>query len=65
MQYHCPTTGCRRRQTASARASLPLSAAPEPQRYAAPWASVCEFKGPLVQAQAVWRQVARTKEFRS
>jgi hypothetical protein len=26
------TTGCRRRQTASARASLPLSAAPEPQR---------------------------------
>jgi hypothetical protein len=26
------TTGCRRRQTASARTSLPLSAAPEPQR---------------------------------
>src|SRR5881397_3981916 len=30
------TTGCRRRQTASARASLPLFAAPEPQRSAAP-----------------------------
>jgi hypothetical protein len=28
------TTGCRRRQTASARPSLPLSAAPEPQRSA-------------------------------
>ena len=28
------TTGCRRRQTASAHASLPLSAAPEPQRSA-------------------------------
>ena len=28
------TTGCRRRQTASARASLPLFAAPEPQRWA-------------------------------
>src|SRR5262245_31847505 len=33
-QGPCRTTGCRRRQTASARASLPLSAAPEPQRYA-------------------------------
>jgi hypothetical protein len=30
----CPTNGCRRRQTASARPSLPLSAAPEPQRSA-------------------------------
>src|ERR1700740_300945 len=28
------TTACRRRQTASARSSLPLSAAPEPQRSA-------------------------------
>ena len=37
----CPvarrTTGCRRRQTASARTSLPLFAAPEPQRSATTW----------------------------
>ena len=30
----CRTTGCRRRQTASARASLPLSAAPDARRSA-------------------------------
>ena len=36
MSLPCPglTIGCRRRQTASARASLPLSVAPEPQRSA-------------------------------
>jgi hypothetical protein len=31
------TRGCRRRQTASARASLPLSAAPDPWRSATAW----------------------------
>ena len=34
MQQPCLTLACRRRQTASARPSLPLSAAPEAQRWA-------------------------------
>src|SRR5262245_15871889 len=47
-----PTTGCRRRQTASARTSLPLSAAPEPQRWA-PKARGEKSRGPSQDPKAL------------
>src|SRR5262249_20811874 len=51
----CPTSACRRRLPASAPASLPLSAAPDAQR----WAANIRLHHSVLSLQEVWRIYSR------